>query len=819
MNWKSFLVTACLFMVVGCGSLAMAQGGFNIQNIAQVDIEKLSDEQIRSMVAQAAAAGYSEEQFYLLAETRGMSPLQIEQLKNRINQLGMQDGGSLQTTTTTGESRLRQSPMAGEDSLRMDTLRKPRPEARIDGLPVFGMSFFNNQRVSFDQSLNIPTPQNYLIGPGDEILIDVWGAFEYSYDLFVNPEGAIRIPDVGPVYLNGLKMDEATEKIKARLKSIYSTLGENSFADVSLGQIKTITVNIVGEAENPGSYPVSSFATAFSALSVAGGPAINGSFRVIDIFRNGQRIATLDAYQYLALGQGENIALQDQDVILIRPYLNRVRITGEVKRPAVYELKPGETLSDLLLYCGGFTGEAYFDVVTLRRNTGNFKAVSTVDKANFDQLVMQNGDAVEIRKISDLFMNRITLKGAVFQPGEFELTEGLDLEELIEKAGGLRGDAFTSRILIHRQNPDYSFTSFAVNLESISENEEILLKKEDIIYIQSIYDLREAYFIQIKGEVMKPGKYAFERGQTVEDLILLAGGFKESAAKSFVEVARRSADQEIGKIANIYNFPINESLILNDSASDFELQPFDLVSIRKNPYYEEQVSVVIEGEVLYPGTYALAVKDETISDLLKRAGGLTRYAYPKGATLVRRTTFFDADQESTTAEIRRDELRDILRRDALLDRDETTLKPRESIGIDLDIILKAPGSEEDLTLKEGDIVHIPRQLQTVGIRGEVLHPSKVRYGSFYSFQDFISQAGGFTDNAKKSKAYVVYPNGYAERTKKFMWFKFYPEVEPGSEIVVPQKPIKLNLRPTEIVGIASGLGTLALIVSQIINTN
>jgi len=485
----------------------------------------------------------------------------------------------------------------------------------------------------------------------------------------------------------------------------------------------------------------------------------------------------LDAYDYLIRGVGNNATLQDQDVLLISPYLNRVRVYGEVKRPAIYELTIGETLSDLIEFTGGFTGGSFSDRISLRRNNGNFKAVSTVEKNEFTQFQMLGGDIVEVKPISNLYSNRVTIQGAIFQPGEYELKDSLSLIQLIERAGGLRGDAFLGRVVILGQNQDLSMTSRSVNLDELNadSSKRVWLKNEDIVRIQSIYDLREESFVQIQGEVINPGKYPFAMGQTVEDLVFLAGGFKESAARSFVEIARRNpinGDRlNLDKTADIFNFPISSSLRLDQSASLFRLDPYDLVVIRKSPQYEEQIVVELAGEALYPGMYALSKKDEKISEVIQRAGGITSYAYPKGASLVRRTEYYQTEEddrrtrdaiasiEQEAVAIRREELKSLFERDTLTQQSADLFKEQETIGINLEEILKNPGSEFDLILKEGDILTIPRKLETVRIRGEVLYPSNVRFGSTFSFKDFVSQAGGFTGNAKPSKSYVIYPNG------------------------------------------------------------
>lgn len=819
----------------------------DMQNLAALDVDQLTDDQIRRFIAQVESAGYSESQLLIMARARGMSELQIEKLRTRITQVQSGTSTKSETGRVYSEGRMRQKPDLRPKS-KSDPFDTILPEDTLvdeDELQIFGLAFFQQENASFEPSLNVATPKNYVLGPGDEIIIDIWGSSEYTYQQTISTEGALKIPGIGPIYLNGLTIEEASDRIKGKLRSIYSTLGQNTFAEVNLGQIRTINVNVVGEVNTPGSYTVSSFATAFNALYLAGGPGEGGSFRRIGIFRNGQQIAVLDAYDYLIRGKGSNITLHDQDVVLVYPYENRVSIYGEVKRPAIYEMLADETFTDLIEYSGGFTGKAYYDRITLRRNQGNFRAVTTVERGDFDKLRIQNGDDVEVRPITNLYTNRVMIDGAVFQPGEYELKDSLSLQHLIRQAGGLRGDAFLQRAVILRQNDDFSLSNLAVNLKAVMEGSaEVWLEKEDLVKIQSIYDLREAYFIQIKGEVLKPGSYPYVQGQTVEDLIFLAGGFKESAARSFVEVARRFKDtgeaEDPDQTAEIYNFSISKSLTLDEEASQFELHPYDLVVIRKSPFYEDQLTVELEGEALYPGTYVLSRKNERISDVVRRAGGLTRHGYAKGATLIRRTEYYEEPDEKKSvpspgqtektvqtenelqeletdlAQFRREELKSLLERDtSMLDQSAMDFKQQESIGIDLEEIMKRPGSETDLILKHGDILSIPRKLETVRVRGEVLYPSNVIFRRFSTFRGFISLAGGFTDEAKKSKAYVVYPNGSAKKTRSFLGIKIFPKVEPGSEIIVPQKPERRRLSPGEVISLASGLGTLALVINNL----
>ncbi|MBV6644168.1 MAG: SLBB domain-containing protein [Cyclobacteriaceae bacterium] len=809
-----------LSILVACNLKAQQLDPSNLQNL---NVDELTDEQVQKFVDQVESNGYTEDQLLLLAKTRGVSDIQIQKLRQRIAKL---QSGRSQTTDVPSTDRLREDLGVENRRLANDPFALIIPEEKEEDseeLEIFGLSFFKNENLTFEPSLNIPTPKNYQISAGDEIIIDVWGASEQTYQLTVSPEGSIRITGLGPIYLNGLTVDRATRRIKARLKSIYSTLGENTFADVSLGKTRSIKVHVVGEVERPGTYLVSSFATAFNALYQAGGPTKSGSLRDIRVFRGGQKIGTLDAYRYLSDGLSDGLILKDQDVISVQPYGDRVKILGEVKRPSIYEISPEESVEQAINYAGGFTEKAFTERLNIRRNDGNFKKMVTVDRIQFGNTAMQGGDEVTVSLISNQFKNRVTIEGAVYQPGEYAWSEGLTLSQLLEQAQGLQPDAFKDRAIIVRQNDDFTLSNTSISLNEVMDGEkDYQLQNEDLITIKSIFDLREAYFVRVEGEVLKPGRYPYIAGQTVEDLVYLAGGFKESAAKSSIEVARRVGEQNNQNqqaSAEIFQFPIQESLAVAAEDAQFELQAFDLVVIRKSPFFEDQSMIEVEGEVQFPGKYALRSKEERISDIIKRSGGLTSFAYAKGATLIRQTEYYATDEDGgdTRARIRRQELGELLERDTLLDKSQQDFKKQEPIGIQLEEVLKNPKSKYDLLLKEGDVISIPKELQTVRVRGEVLYPSNIRFDNGMSFKSYIARAGGFSDQARRKKSYVIYANGSAKKTGSFLWWKTYPRVEPGAEVIVPEKPQKRKLTPQEVLGITTGVATLGLLVNQIVN--
>ncbi len=859
---KAFLL-CCLITTAYMSVNAQTSQAPSIDNLSQVRVDDLTDDQVLEFIKRVEESGLSQQQLEILAKQRGMSSSEIAKLRTRILNLKTRGSNDTESRDPNELNRLREDPL---DDMEQDQFaffeQLVLPDSlEDDELEIFGLSIFRNSNINFQPSVNIPTPKDYTLGPGDEVIIDIYGASEQSYQEIISPDGNILIPNLGPLYLSGLSIEMAKDKIVARLSNIYAGLKSyggnppNTFAQISLGQLRSIKVIVVGEVVQPGTYTTSSLSGIFNALYYAGGPTETGSLRKVDVLREGKVLKSVDLYEGLIDGKiNQQFKLQDEDVILIRPYLNRVVLDGEVKRPAIYELKPGETLGDVLRFAGGFSERAYKEVINISRKGAQRRSISTVKQEDFSTAQMQNGDEIMIEPIRNFFLNRTIIEGAVNRPGEYEITEGLTLKSLISVAGGLREDAFKGRAIIIRQNEDFTLTSLSVHLGDLMEGaiDDPLLRAEDFVKVSSIFDLSETRIVSIEGEVNKPGQYSYVDNLTVEDLVTLAGGLKASASNSSIEVARRIIDNgDISVISQVTSIPIRKDLELGDGASVFRLAPFDLVLVRQSAGYKEQVIVEIEGEVMNTGKYALEKRIERISDVVLRAGGLTPYAYEDGATLIRRTEFYKSPEEkrdearqllqakrdaksegldindlgittSTNSESGETDAASQLKREAFeILQDQDTLlrnvrvKERESIGIDLKNILNNPGSKYDLILQEGDIISIPKQLETVRLQGELLYPSTVRYDDIYSFKDFVSLSGGFTDEAKRGKAYVVYANGSVSRTKSFLGINSYPDIEPGAEIFIPKKPEKRKLSPTEIVAIASGLGTIALIINNL----
>ncbi len=785
------------------------------QDISKINIDQMSDDQLQEYVQKAASSGMSQSQIEAAALAKGMKPADIQKLKLRIGQLNTSKSkNSSKKNTDTKRSAFEKEEYnekeSIEDSIRFELSEKEKK--------IFGYSLFNSKNLTFEPSVNIPTPQNYQLGVGDELSIDIWGASQANYRLVISPEGNINIDNVGMVAVNGLSIEKATAKIIGRLSTIYSGLmgpKPNTFAQVSLSNLRSIKVNLVGEVRLPGTYTLPSLASIFNALYLSGGPSINGSFRNVQLYRDNKLITTLDVYDFLIKGdQKNNLRLQDQDIILVKPFEARIELKGEIKTQAFFEVKNTDNVNDIIQFSGGFSGKAYTHRIKVERNSDKERQMLDVEKKDFSSFTFKNGDLVTVDTILDRFENLVEISGAVYRSGKFQLTEGLTLKQLIEKADGLRGDAFLSRAIIYRLNDDFTLSNVSVDLKLLKEGEihDVALVKNDFVKIFSIFDLQEEYKVKIEGEVSKPREYPYVKDQSLEDIIAISGGFLESASNARIEVARRiktmDATSKSAEIAQIFQFSVSKSLQISDSASKFKLMPFDQVYVRSSPGYKEQTSVRMKGEVMYPGLYALQKKDERISDLIQRSGGFTAEAYPRGASLMRK---FEIDPK-----IRKKTL------ETLMENSEDSIMPtidsisEQSIGIDLERIMKNPHSDLDLILQEGDELNIPKELQTVTVSGALLYPITVRYDRKFRFRKYISMAGGFADEAKSSSAFVVYANGKVDQTRSFLGLRFYPRIEPGAEIIVPRKSLERKMTTAEIVSLGVSVTTMSSTIVGIV---
>ncbi|WP_343744743.1 SLBB domain-containing protein [Chitinophaga sp.] len=805
------------------------------EQIRQMKVDNLSDDQVRQLVAEMKKNNMSFSDIDTYAQQKGIPDIEVSKLKSRIQQMGLDkelDQNQKNKEKNKKDKEDEEGSRKVDDDMTEDTTTgsKEKPQTREERerekrrKKIFGSELFNNKNLTFEPNLKMPTPPNYRLAANDEILIDVYGYSEVQHRLKVTPDGYIRIPNLGPVYVNGLTMEEAKNRITKQLATIYSGIKSgNTSVQISLGNIRSIRVLLIGEVVNPGSYTIPSLATVANALYVSGGPTENGSFRNIQVIRNGSTAATFDLYDFLARGDlSNNIVLQDQDIVKVNPYKTRVELIGEVKRQAIFEAKDNETLQQILDYAGGYTDRSFRDVIRVYRINNKEREVVNVPASEVASFKLKSGDQFFIDSILNRFSNRVTIAGAVFHPGNYALEDNMTISDLIKRADGVKENAALSRGLIRRLQSDYtpSFINFNVQ-DALSGKSAMRLQKEDSVMIYSKFDLREEYEVRIDGEVNKPGYFNYADSMRLEDLILIAGGLTDAASLQEVEISRRKRggmyDPKDSTKAIVERFNINADLSNNPEAKAFVLQPFDEVVVRKSPAYASQANVMISGEVVYPGDYTINNRSERISDLIKRTGGLRPEAYPEGAVMMRKTFINESDSSLLANKLqvfynKLQDSTDIARVQAAVDRKEQLL------GINLDHIMKHPGSKYDLLLEEGDVIRVPKKLQTVQLFGEVYFPKKVRFDGGYKFKDYIHGAGGFTAQAMKRRAYIVYANGEVKNTKKVFFFNSYPKVKPGAEIYIPTRKERKGLNGQEGVAIASGLASVALVIVTILNT-
>ncbi|WP_439481756.1 SLBB domain-containing protein [Cyclobacterium plantarum] len=846
--------------------------GQSLQDIQNIKVDELSDAQIEQLIRRAENSGMNITQMEAMARERGMPATEVNKLRQRIQSLR---SGSVNGQPSAAGKRqvLRNAPGMEYDSNIFDSLQRRNPfyDLSPKQKQIFGFTLFHNRELDFSPNLNLPTPPQYVLGAGDQLLIDIYGASQQSYDLTISPEGSVFVPNVGPINVGGSTVEAARIRVQNALEKIYQDLASpspNTFLQLRVGDIRSIQVTMAGELRKPGSYTLPSFASVFNALFVAGGPNENGTFREIQVYRGSKLVGEVDVYDYLISGdQAGNIILQDNDLVIVPPLRNRVELVGPVRRPGFFEIKGQESIDDLIQFAGGFTSEAYQSMITVKRTTDTQMMVDNIYEEDFGTFGIKDGDTFLIGEILNRYENRVQISGAVFRPGEFALIDGMTVKDLVGKAEGLRGDAFRNRATLYRTREDFTLEVLSVNIGAIMEGTapDIPLGREDILNVPSIFDLKEEYYVKISGEVNRTGVYPYGENMTLGDLIIKARGLKESATNSYIEIARRVKGDSTGKIGDIITLSINSDLTLNEEEERQVLAPFDHVFIRKSPGFQKEIIVQIEGEVHYPGEFALEKRDERISDVLKRAGGLNQFAYAKGATLIRRTEYYDKEDEESqkldnlesllknldrdssveNAEAEKELLERIENRVTLLQEEKTkkgsgyqnqenfaedrytlldgadssvmeiAFREEELIGIELEKIIQQPGSKYDLILQEGDVISIPKELQTVRMRGEVLYPTTARYEELRGFRNYISRAGGFTEEARKGRSYVIYANGDVRRTNKFLFLNFFPNIEPGAEIIVPKKPQRQPLSVQAWIGMASSLATLAILVDRL----
>ena len=778
---------------------------------------QMSDQQVVDYVKNGISAGKDKNQIGRELVVRGVTQSQLERLKVQYEEGKTVDAGMAGVTVG---SRQRKSPVDGAVLEVVDSL-SAAPTAvagRNPSRPVFGRNVFNRTNLTFEPNENVATPEHYKLGPGDEVIIDIWGANEANIRQQISPEGNILVSQIGPLYLNGLTIREANEKVREVFARKYAGVAGDdpeSQVRITLGQIRTIQINVMGEVAVPGTYRLSSFATVFHALYRAGGVTDIGSLRNIQIMRGGKLLAGLDVYGYILEGKTtDDIRLQEGDVIVVPPYEALVSVEGKVKRPMYYEMKKGETLGTLIDYAGGFTGDAYSKEVRLVRRTGREYCLFNVGSPDYAGFKLDDGDSISVGTILNRFANRVEVRGAVYREGMYELGEDMNtVRQLIDRADGLKGDAFLARALLYREHEDLSIETVAVDLKGVINGTvpDISLRQNDVLEIASVRDLEEKGAFRIEGLVSRPGVYPFADNTTLEDLIIQAGGLLDGASTVRVDVARRLKDpkslEPSSTLSKVFSFAVKDGFVI-EGTSGFVLQPYDMVEVRKSPAYQVQRRVSIDGEVVFAGGYTLIRKNERISDLVKRAGGVTDDAYVRGGRLIREMN----DEERAV----RDEVVQLARRNSGMDSlavEKLQMNDRYTVGIELDKALANPGSDYDMVLREGDRLVVPEYVSTVKISGEIMKPNTVLFIRGEKLKYYISQAGGYGSRAKKGKAYIIYMNGTMSRVKG----QGKARIEPGCEIVIPGKRARKGISLAEIMGLTTSAASVGTMAASIAN--
>lgn len=827
--------------------------------------QSMSDDQVISFVVKEQQKGTSQSQIVTKLMQQGVTIEQIRKVRQKVERQKKNQG--LGTQDITGESnRLREnntstsnqtiSPYRIKDGnytrhtydtndqeymLMQNELNDFMPDSTTmaeqamyrrladnqisNRNKVFGRDIFNNPRLNFEPNMNIATPQNYRLGPGDAVYVDIYGASQKTIESTITPDGTIVIEGYGPIELSGLTVNQANSKLKATLGARY----KSSKVKLTVGQTKTISVNVMGEVMTPGTYTLSAFATVFHALYMAGGTNSIGTLRNIKVFRNNRQVTTVDIYDYILNGKMTgNIRLAEGDVIVVGPYDCLVSISGKVKRPMYYEMKQTESLASLMKYSGGFTGDAYKKSVRVVRKSGTQYSVFNVGEFDMSSFRMSDEDSVSVDSILPRYSNMVEVRGAVFRPGMYQMGGEVEtVRTLIQQAEGVTEDAFTAHAVMHRLKPDRTLEVIQVDVDGIMNGRvaDIPLKNEDVLYIPSKKELQEDLTLTIHGEVMYPGIYKYADNETLEDLVLQAGGLKETASLMKVDVARRIVDQRLttssDTIAHTFSFALKDGFVI-DGEPGFVLKPYDEIYVRKSPGFYKQQNVYVDGEVLFAGTYTLSKKNERVSEIIKKAGGLSNMAYPQGARLERRLTNLERKRVAEIMKLQREQREDEIRSQAiksgksisdlkqLASTDNYEIPDFYPVGIELDKAIANPGSDADIVLREGDRLTVPVYNGTVKINGEVMYPNTVAYKEGKGINYYIDLAGGFSGKAKKSRTYIIYMNGDVAKAGHGV------KVKPGCEIVVPQKSMS-KMSTAESISLISGTASIAAMIATIAN--
>lgn len=789
------LLIVTLFLAACVGSEVSAQ-------------TKMTDQQVIEYVKQATQEGKEQKQIAKELARKGVTREQAERIKKQYEQEVGTNAANMQGTELN-EARLREE---AQDETTALTNNQPTTEDLAQEDQVFGRNIFNTRNLTFEPNNNMATPPNYQLGPGDEVIIDIWGASQTSIRQTITPDGTINMQELGPIYLSGMTVEEANRFLKNKLGTVFSN--ENNQIQVTLGNTRTIQINIMGEVVQPGTYALSAFSTVFHALYRAGGVNDIGSLRNVQLVRNGKKIAAVDVYDFIMQGKiKDDIRLQEGDVIIVPAYDMLVKMSGNVKRPMRFEMKKDETLTALIKYAGGFNADAYSKSVRMVRQNGMEYEVKTVDEMDYSVCQLRDGDVVTVGAILNRFTNKVEIKGAVYRPDIYALDGKVNtVRALIEKAQGLMDDAFTNRAVLQRQRDDLTSEIVSVDVKALMNGTipDIPLRKNDILYIPSIHDLQDLGSVTIYGEVTKPDEYPYADNMTLEDLIIQAGGLKEAASTVRVDVSRRIKDTKsvnsTDSIGQMFSFALKDGFVI-DGQPGFVLQPYDQVFVRRSPGYQTQQNVSIQGEVIFGGAYTLTSKAERLSDLVKKAGGVTNSAYVRGAKLIRVANDEEKKRMQDVVKLMGRELGENaidslgLRVDSLF-----------SVGIDLEAALANPGGDADLVLREGDVLNIPEYVNTVKINGAVMMPNTVSYRKGEKVNYYLGQAGGYSQHAKKSKKFIIYMNGQVAKVKG----NGSKQIEPGCEIIVPnKKQNKANIG--NILGYATSFSSLATMAATIVS--
>ncbi len=801
----------------------------------------MTDEQVMQFVLTEHNAGTSQGQIVTKLMKKGVDINQIRRVRQKYEkQIKTQGAGALadeavdkadkimRTNNEKQHQRLRDTRSTGRDTSKEETELETEETAMTDettslypnqiqpeealykGSRVFGRDIFNNTELTFEPAMNIATPRNYVVGPGDNVKVDIYGASQKSEVYTVSPDGDITIEGYGPINISGLTIDQANARLRSTLGSRYSS----SSIKMSLGQTRTITVNVMGEVKTPGTFTLSAFASVFHALYMAGGISEIGTLRNIKVYRGGRLVTVVDVYDYILNGKLKgNVRLADNDVIVVGPYDSMVNISGKVKRPMYYEMKKNESVGTLLKYAGGYESDAYTKSIRIIRNNGAKRSVFNVNEFDISSFKVTDGDEVSVDSILDRYENMVEVKGAVFRPGMYQLGgEITTVRGLLEQCDGVTEDAFTARGVMHRMNADRTLKVISVDVEGILKGTtpDMALQNEDVLFIPTKTEHQTDRTITIHGEVQYPGIYRYADNETLEDFVLQAGGLKETASTVKVDVSRRIYDAKAtttdSLIAKTYSFALKDGFVV-DGEQGFILQPFDEVYVRRSPGYRTQQNVTVDGEVNFPGDYTLTKRETRLSDVIKAAGGTNLTAYVKGARLERKITDEERirmQQVLKMAQSKADE------KDSINTR-KLDLGDKYYVGIQLDKALATPGGDEDLVLREGDRIIVPEYTNTVKISGEVLYPNTVAYKKGAKAKYYINKAGGFGQRAKKSHTYIVHMNGTVNQMGKG------DKPTPGSEIIVPTKPKTDAAQLSQWLAIGTSTASIATMIATIAN--